>query len=395
VRAVPVATPTIDVSSVGIIALVPDRWGDMWQARHHLLSRIAEQCSVAWMNPAHHWRNILRTRHDDRHERAETPHDTRLRICNAPLWLPRFHGRPRLDEVTLGLRLQAARKSLLRAGARHIVLYIWRPEFAPALGLVPHHLSCYHVDDEYSFSATPAPISHDEMRLLKGAGQVFIHSETMLQAKGGINPHTAHIPNGVDYPRYSAAVPEPEDLRAIPRPRIGYSGWLKPQMDWPLLQRLAERHAGWSFVFVGPVQRHRDVEERVARLRQLPNVHILGGRPSSALHSYVQHFDVCLMPYAIDGYTHFIYPVKVHEYLATGNPVVASALPNLREFADVLSFGGDADEWSCAIARALATRGDEKARDARRAVARRHDWAALAGRVTSILHDRLQAGAPS
>lgn len=376
---------------MGIIALVPDRWGDMWQARHHLLSRVAQQCSVAWMNPAHHWRAILRRRHDVSTVCVETPHDARLRICEAPAWLPRFYAQRRLDELTLKWRLRAARTSLLRAGARQIVLYIWRPEFAPALELVPHDLSCYHVDDEYSFSPVPGPISADELRLLKEAGQVFIHSATMLQAKGGFNPHTAQVPNGVDYSRYAAPAAEPDDLRAIPRPRIGYSGWLKQQMDWPLMQRLAERHPKWSFVFVGPVQRHPAVEDSITRLCHLPNVYMLGGRPSASLHAYVQHFDVCLMPYAIDGYTHFIYPVKVHEYLATGNPVVASALPNLREFSDVLSFGSGADEWSWAIARALATLDDEDARRARRAVARRHDWATLAGRVTTILQNRLQA----
>jgi glycosyltransferase involved in cell wall biosynthesis len=384
----------IEMSSVGIIALVPDQWGDMWQARHHLLSRIAQHCDVAWMNPAHHWRTIFRPKsHTD--DRVEAPPEARLRICDAPLWLPRFYAQPRLDNATLALRLQAARKSLLRAGARHIVLYIWRPEFASALGLVPHDLSCYHVDDEYSFSPTSSPIPHDEMRLLKEAGQVFIHSETMLGAKGSINPHTAHIPNGVDYARYAVAAPEPDDLRAIPRPRIGYSGRLKPQIDWGLLQRLAERHREWSFVFVGPLHHHRDVEDNVARLRQWPNVYILGGRPTSTLHSYVQHFDVCLMPYAIDRYTHFIYPMKVHEYLATGHPVVASPLPNLREFDQVLLFAGDADAWSYAIARALATRCDEQLRHARRAVARRHDWSTLASRVTSILRSRLERRAAS
>jgi hypothetical protein len=342
----------IEMSSVGIIALVPDRWGDMWQARHHLLSRIAQQCHVAWMNPAHHWRSIFRTTSDA--DPAEAPGEARLRICDAPLWLPRFHAQPRLDNATLALRLQAARKSLLRAGATRIVLYIWRPEFASALNLVPHQLSCYHVDDEYSFSATSGPIPRNEMRLLKEAGQVFIHSETMLRAKGNINPHTAHIPNGV-----------------------------------------AERHPEWSFVFVGPMQHHHEVEDHVARLRQLPNVYILGGRPTSALHAYVQHFDVCVMPYAIDRYTHFIYPVKVHEYLATGNPVVASPLPNLREFEHVLLFAGDVDAWSYAIARALATRGDEQTRHGRRAVARRHDWSSLASRVTAILQSRLERGTAS
>lgn len=385
------SNPVVDASSVGIIALVPDRWGDMWQVRHHLLSRIAQRCTVAWMNPAHHWRAIPRRRRDTAPAGTEAPPDARLRVCEAPLWLPRFYAQRRLDELTLKWRLRAARKSLLRAGARRIVLYIWRPEFAPALGLVSHDLSCYHIDDEYSFAASPGPISADELRLLKEAGQVFIHSATMLQAKGGFNPHTAQVPNGVDYVRYSTPVDEPADLRPIPRPRIGYSGWLKRQMDWPLVQRLAERHPRWSFVFVGPMQPHRAVEDSVRRLRHLPNVYILGARPTAWLHAYVQHFDVCLMPYAIDGYTHFIYPVKVHEYLATGNPVVATALPNLREFADVLSFGGCVEEWSWAIARALATLDDQDARLARRAVARRHDWSTLADRVTAILQNRLQA----
>jgi glycosyltransferase involved in cell wall biosynthesis len=294
--------------------------------------------------------------------------------------------------VTLRLRLRAARQSLIRAGARYIVLYVWRPEFASALRLVKHHLSCYHIDDEYSFAPTKVPMSATELHLLQQVGQVFIHSDTMLQAKGGINPHTSHIPNGVDFARYSARVPEPEELRAIPRPHIGYSGWLKPQMNWGVLHALAARHPDWSFVFVGDQQRQPEVADNVARLRQLRNVHFLGGRPTAALHGYVQHFDVSLMPYEMNEYTHFIYPVKVHEYLATGSPVVASPLPNLREFENVLAFAGSVDEWSCAIGTALQTGDNQRARQARQVVASRHDWSALAGRVVSILQTRLQPG---
>jgi glycosyltransferase involved in cell wall biosynthesis len=294
--------------------------------------------------------------------------------------------------MTFALRLRAARESLLRAGARYIVLYVWRPEFASALNLVPHDLSCYHIDDEYSFATSNVPTSATEMRLLQQVGQVFIHSHTMLRAKGSINPHTSHIPNGVDYARYSLTVPEPDDLRAIPRPRIGYSGWLKPQLDWPVLQALAERHRDWSFVFVGDQQKQPQVAAHVAYLRRLPNVHFLGGRPTADLHGYVQHFDVSLMPYEINEYTHFIYPVKVHEYLAAGSPVVASPLPNLHEFENVLTFAGSVDEWSRAIAEALATRDNVCARTARQGVASRHDWTTLANKVLSILQARLQPG---
>ena len=48
------------MSDIGVIALVPDQWDAMWQARHHLLSRMAARCEVAWMSPGHHWRDALR-----------------------------------------------------------------------------------------------------------------------------------------------------------------------------------------------------------------------------------------------------------------------------------------------------------------------------------------------
>src|SRR5262245_27885589 len=103
----------IDVTSLGIIALVPDKWGEMWQARHHLLSRVAEQCHVAWMNPAHHWRSTLRRwGRTPSSDAVRAPQSAQLRICDAPLWLPRFHGQPRLDDMTFALRLRKARESL-------------------------------------------------------------------------------------------------------------------------------------------------------------------------------------------------------------------------------------------------------------------------------------------
>ena len=230
------------------------------------------------------------------------------------------------------------------------------------------------------------------MALLKDVGQVFIHSGTLLRAKGGINPHTAYLPNGVDFSRYSAPAAEPADLASIPRPRVGYTGWLKPQLDWDLLFALASAHRSWSFVFVGPHQPRPEVLASIERLSALGNVHFLGGRPTATLHAYTQHFDVCLMPYQLNWYTQFIYPVKVHEYLATGNPVVATRLPNLAEFGDVVTFADGPGEWSAAIAEGLGGRANASLALARRAVAERHDWAALATQAVTIIEERLATG---
>ena len=84
-----------------------------------------------------------------------------------------------------------------------------------------------------------------------------------------------------------------------------------------------------------------------------PNVHFLGGRPAERLGEYIQHFDVCTMPYVVDDYTKYIYPGKMHEYLASGNPVVSAPVRSVQEFKGVIEVAGDAEEWSKAIERSL------------------------------------------
>ena len=75
----------------------------------------------------------------------------------------------------------------MAAGAKHIVLYVWRDEFAAALDLVDHDVSCYHIDDEYSFDERDPPNSAAEIALLTRADQVIIHSVQLMRKKGAIN----------------------------------------------------------------------------------------------------------------------------------------------------------------------------------------------------------------
>ena len=101
-------------------------------------------------------------------------------------------------------------------------------------------------------------------------------------------------------------------------------GLIKKQLDLQLLDALARRHPTWSFVFVGP-RRHEDkVGTLIQRLADLPNVHFLGEKPVSELPSYTQHIDVCTLCYKVDDYTKFIYPLKLHESLASGQPGVGA-----------------------------------------------------------------------
>jgi len=359
--------------NIGVIAQVHDTWGDRWQARHQIVSRLARYFRVVWMNPALTWRESLATPAPNL--RRDRSSDLGFDIYTPEPWLPALY-RPRwLSETIFREHLKRARRILIRRGCERIILASWRARFDNGWSDVPFDLRCYHVDDEYSFSPVETPIGPDEMRMLREADQIFVTSRSLLDKKGGINANTALVPNGVDYLAFATPQEEPPDLAGIPHPRIGYAGFLKEQLDWSLLLELATRRPGWSLVFVGPVSPRLAPVAQVGALRRLPNVYFLGAKPTHAVPAYTQNFDVCVMPYRRDDYTKYIYPLKLHEYLATGRPTVGTRIRSLEEFENVLRLACTADDWTQALEKALEpSANSEGCRAERQQIAKRHDW---------------------
>lgn len=374
---------------IGVLAQVHDTWGDQWQARHQLVSRLARYFWVIWMNPALGWRESFLHGNFRAHRIAKNAiaeADAGLEIYTPGRWLPTFYRLRWISKISLRQHVKRARKMLLRRGAKRIVLATWRARLDHGWSDIPFDARSYHIDDEYSFSPVETPIGADEMRMLREADQVFVTSRSLLQKKGGFNPHTYLVPNGVDYQAFATPRGEPEDLRTIPHPRIGYTGVLKEQLDWPLLLSLARRHPNWSFVFVGPVSGRLASFTEFGALKKLPNVFFLGAKPKSAVPAYTQNFDVCVMPYRRDDYTKYIYPLKLHEYLASGRPAVGARIHALEEFERAVQLACTEEEWSTALARALepAANTDQERRE-RQAVAMLHDWDVQAWRIACTL----------
>jgi glycosyltransferase involved in cell wall biosynthesis len=171
---------------------------------------------------------------------------------------------------------------------------------------------------------------------------------------------------------------------------MGYVGIIKPQLDLALLAALAEHHRQWSFVLVGPQRHGGEGTALIQRLSQLPNVYFLGGKPVDALPAYVQHMDVCMLCYEVNEYTQFIYPLKLHEYLASGRPVVGSQIRSLQDFNHVIRLARTTEEWSTALNDMLAPANLSSAQvDARRHIARQYDWNTLVARIARTLCRRL------
>jgi glycosyltransferase involved in cell wall biosynthesis len=376
---------------VGVVALTTDPWHVEWMhSRHHFLSRLAQHFQVVWMEPSVYWRATLQREKSSAPVFAGLADNPGMTVYRQEFLRPLVFRPEWLGRALLRARVRRAAAYLRKQGCEKLVLYLWNPRFGPALDACRWDLTCYHIDDEYTYSAVEMPNSQEEVDIITRADQVFIHSNALMEKKGRNNPSSMHIPNGVNFSWFGTAVPIPPDLAKIPRPWIGYTGFVKKQLDWDLLCRLSARHPNWSFVFVGQVSPHAEIKLALEEMAAKKNVFFLGPKPASVAATYPQHFDVCIMPYVLNDYTKYIYPLKLHEYLAGGQPVVSTPIPAVRPFSHVLRLASTEQEWSDEISASLSSESNQDSlKQARQAVAKEYDWDVLVARLAQTLSARL------
>jgi len=377
---------------IGVLSLQSKDWNDHFRVSHYIMERLARRWPVVWIDPPHDWRHVADRVRLHRPRFRQPIDDRPLYAYTAPVGLPVIHRpasvRRRMERARLGQALDQLRS----CGCDRTVLYCWHPRYLESTDLVEHDLLLYHVVDEYSFSPDDPPTSPQEVAMIRRADQVIVHSPGLVEKKAPLAPErTAFVPNGVDFDAFTAPGPEPAELAGIPHPRIGYCGVLKRQLDWELLRQLIARHRDWNWVFVGHWQEnHAELAPVREWMETQPNVYLTGRVPAPRLGEFPARFDVGIMPYVSDGYTRYIYPLKLHEYLAAGIPLVGTPIRTLQAYEDVVLLARSADEWSVALEVALspASLGPETVQR-RKTIAKAHDWNTLAERIAGLIEQRL------
>ncbi len=248
---------------------------------------------------------------------------------------------------------------------KHWILWTYNPLTALYLDMRSHPNSVYHcVDRIQEQPGMPAERIEDwEERLCCAVQVVFTTSPDLQASHRRWNNHTYFYGNVADFQHFNRALDQPslfcpELLRAIPRPRLLFTGAVDAyKLDLLLLVTLAKTHPAWSFVLVGPVG-EADPSTDVGVLRTCPNVSFVGSQPYQDLPAWAAHSDLALLPLQQNGYTRHMFPMKFFEYLAAGLPVVATAIPALRSHSNVAWLcEPDAVAFASAIDRALEGQG--------------------------------------
>lgn len=145
------------------------------------------------------------------------------------------------------------------------------------------------------------------------------------------------ITNGVDYEHFKVQKTSlPKDLAKIKKEGgtiVGYYGALANWFDYDLIKKIAENKT-YRIVLIGL---EYDDSLMNSGILKYDNVYYLGKKEYQELPRYTSGFDICIIPFLINDITLSTSPVKVFEYMASGKPIVTTALPECMKYQSVLT----------------------------------------------------------
>jgi hypothetical protein len=306
-----------------VIAFCHLSWNGVWQRPQQLLSRIAAQHPLLFVE---------------------------CHCSNVPASALRSHTPPGQPNVTVlqmhlpasrwgdGAFIDAERRRLLEVFRRGDlgrfsapVLWFNDPMAVTAFaGHCQERAIVYDCMDELTqFRGAPPQLREREHELLARADVVFCGGRKMRDRRLPLNPNTLFYGTGVDCAHFGSArssdLPVDPQISALRSPVLGYFGVIDERIDYALLERMADELSHCSIAMVGPA-----AKVDPADFPRRANLHWLGRREYADLPAVTKGFSVCLMPFALNEATEFINPTKALEYMATGRPIVSTALDEVK-----------------------------------------------------------------
>ena len=225
------------------------------------------------------------------------------------------------------------------------------------------------MDEWKNFPGMQAAVTREEERLAEQADVVAVSATRLLEKWQRPGRRVVLVRNCADFEFYASA-PRENLLGDLRRPIVGYFGAIAQWLDVELVRRVALDRPNYTFVLIGGVF---DVD--VAALEKLPNVRFLGQQPYARMPSYLASFDACMIPFVVDEVTAATDPVKFYEYVSLGKPVVATPMPELEPYRELLYFGSTPAEFAKQLDAAV-NENDPGLVARRVALARENTWTA-------------------
>lgn len=361
------------------------RWDFVWQRPQHLLSRLARNARVLFVEEP------ITVEGEGQPLLEILPGQKTANVTVARLVQPvpnhRWIGHG--DPLTAQTYCERLLDYLDRQGIKRPLLWLYTPMASDFVDALPHKLLIYDVMDQLAaFKGAPAELKERERSLLSRADVVFTGGVSLYRDKLVHNPNTHLLPSGVEIEHFARAARReqfdcPPELAQLTGPILGYFGVIDERMDLPLIAQVAEAHPEWNIALVGPV-----AKIDYADLPQAANIHYFGMRSYDQLPAYLAYFDVALVPFAMNEATRFLSPTKTLEYMAAHKPIVSTPIHDVIElYGDVVAIGYTPDEFVQHCEQALISKNYNRVRAEE--LLTQHTWDGIARQIQRLIDRKL------
>lgn len=389
------------LSNENIICIAGHPWSDLWRRRHQIMSRLARTNRVLFVEPpisifspfkySEKWEILKSMRLGIRRIQNN------IYIC--PTWnilpLNRFKF---IRNINRAFVLFQLRRIIKMMNFEDSILWHYYNEYLwDFTGCVDGKLTVYDCHDKYTGfgggKTNRDEIEEWEGKLAQRADVVFASSLSLQKCLQKYKDIVYLVPNGVDYSLFQQAtknyVEAPVEYLSIPKPIIGYVGYISHKVDFNLLDHITLNRPNWSIVMIGP--ENIKIDRLVfSQFKERDNVYFLGKKEVEQLPSYLKAIDVCLMPFKQNEQIEHCSPNKFYEYIAAGKPVVSVPIDGLRGYNNIFYVARNKEEFVAGIDEALAEDGSELAAE-RQKIANNNTWDQRVETMCEIIEERLKA----
>ncbi|HEX8372266.1 MAG TPA: glycosyltransferase [Chthoniobacterales bacterium] len=362
-------------------------WSWVWQRPQQFLSRLSATHPILF---------VEEPLFDASLTEAQVEVSQADKFPNITIVLPRLPEAWRHDRERIDLERRRALDEVLDGPLGEVfaepVQWFYDPmAVGPFAGQVNEIANVYDCMDELAqFRGAPAELVRRERLLLELADVVFAGGPKIHSSKVKHNSNCHSYGCGVEIAHFGKArlaeTQIPEDVAHIKGPILGFFGVVDERMDYDLIAKIADAHPDWQLVIIGPA-----IKVDPANFPQRENIHWMGGRDYQQLPAYVKAFDVCLMPFAINEATEFINPTKALEYMATGTPIVSTAIEDVvLQFSDVVAVANSHEEFISHCEKAVSA-PSEKAIQLGLELTKINSWDAIVERLEQHIADVLES----
>ena len=371
------------------IVLAPNKWNSIWMNRQHLFSIIGKDHNVVYSNgPLYYWDRSLPRFKESNWFTGITEQDN-ISLVEFPKLLLRVPKLKTWDKLVKQHFCQLLNKRI--DPNLPTILYIFNPLFHEYIDLIPHDLLVYHPYDDFT-KLYASSGDKDGNRILAERSDLIITTSNLLKKNyQEISDNVHFVPNGVDFSLFQNWDHPVEQINKD-RFKVGYTGSLNSKIDLSLLVKVFSALPEVDFYVIGGIGRVDNHQKQdLEKLKALDNCYFLGNKPLKQVPSYMRAMDINIIPYRTDpdSFANAGYPLKLHEYLSVGKPIICSPIDSAFEFSDVMHIKGGEEEWITTIQYIQNSQEEYSVENEalRNSIARENTWQVRVNSIQNIIEN--------